>query len=220
MDWLRLSEWWVGEVNSDPAYEEVVTPLLLAVLDPSPENSYIDLGCGEGRVMRELAALGVRSHGVDLSEHLVSRTDGGVVGDIEELPIRSGAFDGAFSVLTVEHLEDVRPFFQEAARIVVPKGVLAVVLNHPAWTAPGSTPIEDSDGEVLWRPGEYFSSGSSDMPAGDGAVTFHHRSVSVLLNSAAHAGWFLEKMVEQPHHELQDQTGIPRLMACRWLLLR
>ncbi len=218
MDWLRLSEWWVDEVNSDPAYEEVVTPLLLAVLDPSPENSYIDLGCGEGRVMRELAALGVRSHGVDLSEHLISRTDGGVVGDIEELPIRSGAFDGAFSVLTVEHLEDVRPFFQEAARIVVPKGVLAVVLNHPAWTAPGSTPIEDSDGEVLWRPGEYFSSGSSDVRAGDGTVTFHHRPVSALVNAAVDAGWWLEKMVEQPHHELPDQTGIPRLMACRWFL--
>jgi len=40
-----------------------------------------------------------------------------------------------------------------------------------------------------------------------------------LLNAAADAGWSLEEMVEQPHHNYEDQTGIPRLLACRWRLL-
>ncbi len=97
-------------------------------------------------------------------------------------------------------------------------GVLALVINHPMWTAPESTPITDADGEVLWRPGEYFSSGSSEVPAGEGSVTFHHRTTAALLGTAAEFGWNLESIVETPHHELDDQRGIPRLLACRWRL--
>jgi hypothetical protein len=82
-----------------------------------------------------------------------------------------------------------------------------------------STPITDTDGEVFWRPGEYFSLGYTDQPAGGSTVRFHHRSMSDLLNAAARAGWALDEMIEQPHHDLEDQKGIPRLLACRWHLV-
>jgi hypothetical protein len=98
--------------------------------------------------------------------------------------------------------------------------VFGLVINHPTWTAPGSTPITDDDGEVLWRSGDYFGQGGhTDEPAGDRKVTFYHRTTAQLLNDAAEAGWSLEKMIEVPHHEFEDQSGIPRLMACRWQLL-
>jgi hypothetical protein len=42
--------------------------------------------------------------------------------------------------------------------------------------------------------------------------------MSDLLHAAAEAGRCLEHMVEQPHHEIEDQVGIPRLLACRWRL--
>jgi hypothetical protein len=84
------------------------------------------------------------------------------------------------------------------------------------WTAPGSTPITDADGEILWRPGEYFGTGTSEIRADKGTITFHHHSTSDLLNAAATAGWTLRQMIEQPHHQYADQAGIPRLMACRW----
>ena len=80
--------------------------------------------------------------------------------------------DGAYAVLVVEHLADHRGFFSETTRVVRPGGVLVVVTNHPVWTAPDSSPITDSDGEVLWRPGECFSSGTVDVAAGGGIVTF------------------------------------------------
>ncbi len=91
--------------------------------------------------------------------------------------------------------------------------------NHPVWTAPDSSPITDTDGEILWRPGEYFSNGTTEVTAGERIVTFYHRSISVLLNAAADAGWPLEQMIERPHHEFEDQVDIPRLLACRWRLL-
>ena len=223
MAWPDLSDWWMSEVAEDPAYEEVVTPMLLDILHPQPGLTYLDLGSGEGRVMRAVAGTGAVVHGVDLSPDLARIAAGAgpvVVASLPDLGfVRDHTYDGAFCVLVLEHIEDHRRMFREAARTVKTGGVLALVMNHPIWTAPGSTPMTDSDGETLWRPGTYFSLGSSSEPAGDQRVVFHHRPLSELANSAADAGWLLERMIEAPHHDLAGQEGIPRLLACRWRLL-
>jgi len=218
LSWSFLTEWWLAEIANDPAYAEVVTPLLIEVLRPRHGDTYLDLGCGEGTVMRAISSHGATVHGLDISPDLARRAQLSVVADLTAIPIRDDTYDGVYSVLTLEHVPDHERFFTEAERVAKPGGVLALVINHPVWTAPDSTPISDSDGEVLWRPGDYFSRGRSEIPAGDSTVTFHHRSMAVLLNSAASAGWALEHVIERPHHDLEDQAGIPRLLACRWRL--
>ncbi len=219
MTWAELGDWWQAELDGDPAYEGVITPLLLEIFDPVPGHLYLDLGSGEGRVLRSFRRLGVSAVGLEINETMAARSGGPVVvAELPGVPFESGRFDGAYCVLAIGHFSDHRTFFGECARVVRPGGALAVVMNHPVWTAPGSTPISDDDGEVLWRPGDYFSEGSTEMPAGEGTVTFHHRTISELLQAAADAGWSLGRIAERPHHELRDQAGIPRLLACRWKL--
>lgn len=217
MSWTFLTDWWLSEIAGDEAYEDVVTPLLLEVLQPTRGQAYLDIGCGEGRVMRSVSGPGATVRGLDLNFDLVRRAGSATVADLTDIPFRDHSYDGVYSVLTLEHVADHERFFAEAARVTKPGGVLALVVNHPVWTAPDSTPISDSDGEVLWRPGDYFSNGMSEIPAGDSSVVFHHRSMSALLNAAAKTGWSLDHMIEQPHHEYEDQAGIPRLLAVRWL---
>lgn len=223
MSWSDLGDWWVSEISDDPAYEEVVTPMLLDILRPQPGLTYLDLGSGEGRVMRAVAGTGALVHGVDLNPDLARRAAGAGPVVIAPLPdlgfLRDNAYDSAFCVLVLEHVEDHHRMFRETARTVKPGGALALVMNHPVWTAPGSTPITDIDGETLWRPGAYFSPGKTTEPAGEHRVVFHHRTTAELVNSAADAGWSLERMLEAPHHDLTGQEGIPRLLACRWRLL-
>lgn len=219
MSWTSLTEWWLSEIGNDPVYSEVLTPLLVQVLSPEPDGTYLDIGCGEGRVMRAVAGHDATVHGLDINPDLARQAEKAVVADLLAIPMRNDTYDGVYSVLTLEHVPDHRRFFAEAARVTKQGGVLALVVNHPVWTAPDSTPISDADGEVLWRPGEYFSSGSSEVPAGESSVVFHHRSMADLLNAASDAGWRLEHMIEQPHHQFEDQAGIPRLLACRWRLL-
>ena len=223
MSWSNLSDWWVTEIEDDPAYEAAVDPMLLDVLRPEAGLTYLDLGCGEGRVMRALKETGAAAHGVDLTPALARRAaDSGpvVIGRLPDLGfLRDDSYDGAFCVLALEHIEDEGRLFAEAARTVRPDGVLGLVINHPFRTAPGATPISDTDGETLWRPGDYFSSGTTLEPAGERHVLFHHRNTARILESAAAVGWSLERFVEAPHHELVDQVGIPRLLACRWRLL-
>lgn len=219
MSWLELAEWWLAESKGDPAYGSVVTPLTLEILRPEAGRVYLELGCGDGRVMETIRESGSEIHGVDLNFALATRARHSVVARLPEIPMRSDVYDGVVCVLTLEHIDDIGTFFTEAARVSVMGGVMALVINHPVWTAPDSTPITDEDGEVLWRPGEYFSAGVTEVPAGKSSVTFHHRTMAELLNAASQAGWTLEEMRERPHHEFEDQAGIPRLLACRWRLL-
>ncbi len=222
MTWHELGDWWMSEVSSDPAYETVVTPMLLDVLRPQTGKTYLDLGSGEGRVIRSLTEADVFAHGVELNPELARRSDGAgptVVGRLPDLGfLDDETYDGAYCVLVLEHVEDHRRLLTETARVVRPGGVFALVMNHPIWTAPGSTPISDADGETLWRSGGYFGEGTVEEPAADGKVVFHHRTMAELLNAAADAGWSLNRMIEAPHHEFEDQVGIPRLLAVRWVL--
>lgn len=217
MPWERLAAWWLDEVN-DPAYAEVVTPLLLELVERVETGGVVaDLGSGDGRMMSVVAeATGSRVVGVELVESLARRAASPVVvSRLPVIPFADASLRGAYAVLVLDHIEDHEALFAEIGRVVQPGGFLAVVSNHPVWTAPGSTPIEDSDGEILWRPGRYFDGGSSTEPAGGGEVVFFHRSMSDLLNAAADAGWSLERLME-----LSDQESVgsevPRLMGVRW----
>jgi SAM-dependent methyltransferase len=228
VSWDRIDSWWLEELAGDPAYDEEIEPLLLALLQPVPDLLYLDLGCGEGRLMRSVKAAGSRVVGCDLSPLLLSRAiqHGPVVRCA--LPslkwVKPASFDGAYVGLVLEHLRDEKAFFASAAGAVRPGGVLAVVINHPIWTAPKSSPIEDAGGEILWRPGTYFGRGFSREPAGNDKVTFYHRTMADLLNSASDAGWDLHRMEERglsPEQvkrvpDLEGQEHIPRVLGLRW----
>ena len=157
-DWEALADWWVTELDADPAYSTDVVPLLWEVLRPRPGAVYLDLGCGEGRMLRELAASGARAWGCDLSLKLLRRNAGEVVQcRLPDLSwVAPASCDGVYAVLVLEHLEDLAPLFAQAWAAVHPGGTLAVVMTHPIYTTPASGPFLDpEDGEVLWRGGRY-----------------------------------------------------------------
>jgi SAM-dependent methyltransferase len=228
MTWENLHRWWLRELAGDPAYVEEIEPLLVELLRPSRGRLYIDLGCGEGRTMKTLRSLGASAVGCDLNPALLkmAKERGNVV--LARLPnlawLKRNSLDGAIVGLVLEHLSDERGFFQEVARVVRRGGPLAMVINHPIWTAPQSSPIEDVGGETLWRPGAYFGRGFSDEPAGRSKVRFYHRSMAELLNAAADAGWGLRRVIElgiTPEQVARvpsyaGQEHIPRVLGARW----
>ncbi|MCP4307672.1 MAG: methyltransferase domain-containing protein, partial [bacterium] len=190
-EWERHADWWLDEVAADPIYSLDVLPLAQALLGDDP-GTVLDLGCGEGQMMRELDG-GVI--GCDISSQLLRKAQGAGRVIRCELPdlgwLRRGVVDSAVVVLVVEHLDDLS-LFASAIRVVRPGGALVVVANHPAFTAEDAGPIMDpSDGEVLWRWGNYFEAAACSLQTDGAAVTFYHRPLADILNAAAEAGWVL-----------------------------
>ncbi|MDJ0663597.1 MAG: class I SAM-dependent methyltransferase [Acidimicrobiia bacterium] len=222
-EWVGHADWWLDEIGDDPIYQTDVLPLFQR-LHRGP-GRMLDLGCGEGQVMTQIPD----SIGCDVSVDLLrrARSRGPVV--CCELPgldwLQTDAVDGAYMVLVLEHLSNLE-VFRSVARVVRPGGSLILVMNHPAFTADRAGPIVDpSDGEVLWRWGEYFTASICEMATPDRSVTFHHRPLSQILNAAANAGWFLQELIETgfseealaAHSGYVGQEKTPRLLGARWM---
>lgn len=226
-NWDELAPWWRGEAATDLVYLEDIGPMLRR-LTPDDAGPVIDLGCGEGQWLRWLSTNGVQSFGCDRSLQLLTDAAGSAPVVCAELPdlswLRNGSVDTALSVFVLDLIVDAGKFFTETIRVVGAGGSLIVVINHPAFTAPGSGPLLDVDGEVLWRWGSYLEDGSSLQPAGDRSVVFHHRSIARLLTAAAAAGWALQAVEERPLGAAAidrdpgyvGQEGIPRFFGARW----
>ena len=216
-EWESLADWWTGEVAADPAYRKAVLPLTEA-LCPG-DGLILELGCGEGQVMRHLAQDGRTIVGLELNPILAAVAAGSASVFRARIPdlrcIRSEAFDGALLVLVLEHVDPLAPAFAAIREVVRPGGKLVAVLNHPALTAPGAAAVVDpTDGEEFWRWGNYLEPGFTTEPAGAEVVTFFHRSIGDVLSAAAAGSWQLEEAIELGWTD--DPTGPPRLLGLRW----
>ena len=138
--WEQQAEAWAAFARGgDPATAFHLERFL--ELLPPPGSATLDLGCGEGRIGRELAARGHRVTGVDSSATLVrlAREAGGfeqvAQSDAAKLPFGDGSFDLAIAFMSLQDVDDMRAAVSEVARVLVPGGAFAVALTHPIATA-------------------------------------------------------------------------------------
>lgn len=97
----------------------------------------LDIGCGTGRFLAQLAEV-AKAWGVDASPEMLevarSRAGGAglKLGSAEELPFKDGWFERA-TMWLVAHLVDRPRAFAEAHRVVVPGGRFAVATFDPSY---------------------------------------------------------------------------------------
>jgi SAM-dependent methyltransferase len=108
-----------------------------AVIVPEPGRRTLEVGCGEGRVARDLAHRGHRVVAVDASPTLVGHAadadPGGryLVADAATLPFRDGSFDVVVAYNSLMDVDDMPATVAEAARVLEPGGHLCVCVTHP-----------------------------------------------------------------------------------------
>jgi SAM-dependent methyltransferase len=106
-------------------------------LVPDPGAATLEVGCGEGRVARDLVARGHRVTGLDASPTLLSaaaEADAAgryVLGRAEDLPFDDGAFDLVVAYNSLMDVEDMPAAVREAARVLAPGGRLCACVTHP-----------------------------------------------------------------------------------------
>jgi SAM-dependent methyltransferase len=106
-------------------------------LVPAPGRRTLEIGCGEGRVSRDLAARGHRVTAVDSSRTLISmardadRSIDYVLCDAAALPFADGAFDVAVLYNSLMDFDDMEAAVAEAGRILEAGGAMCVSVTHP-----------------------------------------------------------------------------------------
>jgi SAM-dependent methyltransferase len=106
-------------------------------LVPSPKGRTLEIGCGEGRVTRDLAARGHRVTALDASPTLlraaVERDPDGeyVLGTAEALPFPDATFGLVVAYNVLIDVDDMPAAVREAARVLAPGGALTICVPHP-----------------------------------------------------------------------------------------
>lgn len=125
---------------SPPAVRDAALRLVRALGLPAGTPA-LDVPCGTGLLLADLAALGFRPRGGDRDP--APARAAGLAADALDLEARLPYADGAFGLVTcvegIEHVEAQRPLLAEVARVLAPGGALVLttpnVLGRPSRTS-------------------------------------------------------------------------------------
>lgn len=190
--------------NHDSYWQFHREPFLPLV--PPPGRRTLDLGCGEGRVVRDLKSMGHSVVGVDVSPTMTSAArekDPSAefcLADAASLPFVNGAFDRVIAFMSLQDVDDMPGAVREAARVLESGGRLCIAIVHPLNSAGGFE--NDEPDSRFTIAGSYLDpSFYEDNIARDGLeMTFvsAHRPVSAYTEALAHAGLLIERLREPP----------------------
>jgi SAM-dependent methyltransferase len=210
----KAAEWakWARTPEHDQFFEGLNWPAFVGLL-PAPRGATLDVGCGEGRVGRELSRLGHRVTGVDSSPTLaaLAREAGGydevVCESATRMPFADDEFDLAVAFMSLITVDDVAAAVRETARVLVPGGCLCVAILHPLNRPPAA--IADYFHEH--RVAERIERGRVPMVFEDA-----HRPLSSYTDALADAGFAIERLGEpRLAGEAADVAAEPLAAAAR-----
>lgn len=171
-NWLR----WARTTDHD-AYWFYRTAFFDLVVRP-PGRRTLEIGCGEGRVARDLTARGHRVAACDTSQTLLryarrdDATGSYVLADGAALPFGDRSFDLAVAYNSLQVVGDMEGTVRETSRILDHGGALCVCVSHPLADL-GSFNGDESDAPFVTRQSYFERLRVEDTVQRDGlAMTF------------------------------------------------
>jgi SAM-dependent methyltransferase len=177
----------------------------LDLLPPAGRRT-LDIGCGEGRLSRDLEALGHTVVALDGSPSMVEaarETDPTIetlLGDAADLPFPDGYADLVVAFMSLQDIDDAAGAIREAARVLEPGGRFCLAVVHPLGSA-GRFDGNEPDSPFVIR-GSYLTPFRyRDLMTRDGfSVTFEseHRPIEWYFGALEAAGFLVERLRETP----------------------
>ena len=135
--WERQASNWAAWART-PGFDAYWTysPTFFELV-PEPRGRTLEVGCGEGRVTRDLGKRGHDVTAVDSTAPLIALArDADPTGkylrcDAAALPFAPNTFDLAVFYNSLMDIDDMESSVQEAARVLQPGGALCACVTHP-----------------------------------------------------------------------------------------
>jgi SAM-dependent methyltransferase len=193
--------------------------------------SVLDVGCGEGRFCRMLAARGARTIGVDPTRPLIAaaraRQPEGEFHEAggEALPVADAGVDLVVSYVALLDIPDFRAAIGEMARVLRPGGRCVVSNLNGFATASKLLWARDAEGNKLhWTMDNYMAERAERAEWAGISVINWHRPLSAYLQAFLGAGLVLEQFEEPvPSPEVMaalpamaDYPRMPHFCAMAW----
>jgi ubiquinone/menaquinone biosynthesis C-methylase UbiE len=130
-NWIR----WARTEGHD-AYWAYRRPFFETVV-PAPGTLTVEMGCGEGRVSRDLRDRGHSTVGIDLSPTLLrharetDRAGRYLLADAAALPLADASCDLVVAYNSLMDIADMESAVAEGARILVSGGLFCICVTHP-----------------------------------------------------------------------------------------
>jgi len=171
---------------------------------PSERGRTLEVGCGEGRVARDLAERGCRVTALDTAAALVRHaraadaTSAYLVAEGARLPLRSGCFDLVVAYNSLQVVDDMPASVQECARVLRRGGYLCFCVAHPV-TDLGDWSDADPPGFTLRS--RYFENVRVDDPVVRDGLHMTFRGWTYALEDyavALHDAGFVIEIIREP----------------------
>jgi SAM-dependent methyltransferase len=198
-DWIRFAR-----ADGHDAYW-VYRDAFFELLPVTPAR-VLEVGCGEGRVARDLRARGYDVTGLDVSPTLVEAASDSdpsgtyVVGDASALPFGDSSFDLVVSYNSLIDVEDMTAAVAEAGRVLRQGGCFCACVPHPFSDA--GEFAGDAPDALFVLEGSYLEAAEYELVSDRNGIVFHFVSRRYPLESYAQAlesaGLAIEALREPP----------------------
>ena len=211
--WTTNAQAWTDAVREKAipsrrlATDGAIVAACQRVIAGRPGVRVLDVGCGEGWLARELAALGAVVTGIDASAPLIdiARATGGDVDyacvTYEQLEADASIVEGPFELVVCNFaLLDDRtvPLLVALARRLPASGVILIQTVHP-WAAVGDGPYEEGWRTETW--GAFGASFPSPMP-------WYFRPIGSWVAAARDAQLVVDRLEEPIHPETKKPLSL------------
>lgn len=219
--WESSAEAWIalqGE-QGDTARRLILDPAIEPFFLNVAGMRILDVGCGEGRYCRKLAAKGALVTGIDPTIRFIEQAraldpSGDYrVASATELPFEVGSFDTVLSYLSLIDIEDDEKAIAEMCRVLEPGGkVVVVTIANVASTSDGW--VKDGEGSRLYRTVDrYMESFELELSWGGLNIINYHRPLSKILGQFFARGLvmthFLEPLPPTDSEHYADEVRVP-----------
>jgi SAM-dependent methyltransferase len=212
----HAKEWiaWVRSPEEPDSYTRFHRERFLGLV-PEPGRLTLDIGCGEGRVGRDLQASGHTVLGVDWSRVMCEAAASHpsapipvVVGDAANLPLADASVDCVVAFMSLQDIDDMRAAVTEIARVLEDGKKVALAIVHPMYSGGRFNAADGPEKEFVIRR-SYFKPEVcvSRDSQGSLSVTFYreHRPLQTYVKALLDASFIIEEL----HEVTDDDEGTP-----------